>query len=41
MAQRIGAMKRPAKAIAMLASVTVLACSISVAGWVGLALLGY
>jgi hypothetical protein len=34
-------MKRPAKAIAMLASVAVLACSIFVVSWVGLALLGY
>jgi hypothetical protein len=41
MAQRIRVMKRPAKAIAMLASVAVLACSIFVVSWVGLALLGY
>jgi hypothetical protein len=40
MAQRI-VMKRPAKAIAMLASAAVLACSLFVVGWVGLALLGY
>ena len=39
--QRIEVMKRPAKAIAMLASVTVLACSIFAVSWVGLALLGY
>jgi hypothetical protein len=34
-------MKRPAKAVAMLASAAVLACSIFAVSWVGLALLGY
>jgi hypothetical protein len=34
-------MKRSAKAIATLASVAVLGCSIVAISWVGLALLGY
>lgn len=34
-------MARPVKAIATLASLAVLACSIFAASWVGLALLGY
>jgi hypothetical protein len=37
----INVMARSAKAIATLASVTALACSIFAVSWVGLALLGY
>jgi hypothetical protein len=39
--REINVMKRSAKAIAALASVAVLACSMFAIGWVGLALLGY
>jgi hypothetical protein len=34
-------MARPVKAVATLASLALLACSIFAASWVGLALLGY
>jgi hypothetical protein len=39
--REISVMARPVKAIATLASVAVLACSIFAVSWVGLALLGY